>query len=326
MSDTTKDPMNDAVVELAPTPPGPVDYSPRAAAWARRRASFAAFARSVRADRIALGGLVVLAAFVVMAVVAPLISPPTGLSAVDSIGNPCMGPAELGLSTRHRPPRAIRAAQFVWGARVSLFVGFAATILTVGIGSFVGILSGFFGGWTDSVLMRLTDWFFVIPFLPLAIVLATILDRSLWNIVFVIGVTTWPSTARLVRAQVLSVKQRLYVDRARALGARRAHIVGRHILPNVAPLILANVTLAVPICILTETTLAFLGLADPNQTSWGKTLEEAFGAGAITRGAWWYYLPAGLGIVAVVLAFTLFGRALEEILDPRLRDRSGARR
>jgi peptide/nickel transport system permease protein len=326
MSDTTKDPMNDAVVELAPTPPGPVDYSPRAAAWARRRASFAAFARSVRADRIALGGLVVLAAFVVMAVVAPLISPPTGLSAVDSIGNPAWAPPswDFPLGTDHLG-RSV-AAQFVWGARVSLFVGFAATILTVGIGSFVGILSGFFGGWTDSVLMRLTDWFFVIPFLPLAIVLATILDRSLWNIVFVIGVTTWPSTARLVRAQVLSVKQRLYVDRARALGARRAHIVGRHILPNVAPLILANVTLAVPICILTETTLAFLGLADPNQTSWGKTLEEAFGAGAITRSAWWYYLPAGLGIVAVVLAFTLFGRALEEILDPRLRDRSGARR
>jgi peptide/nickel transport system permease protein len=277
--------------------------------------------RSVRADRIALGGLVVLGMFIVMAVIAPLISSRSGLSAVDSVGNPAwarpswdfpMGTDHLGRSV---------AAQFVWGARVSLFVGFAATVLTVGIGSLVGIVAGFFGGWTDSVMMRLTDWFLVIPFLPLAIVLATVLDRSLWNIVFVIGVTSWPATARLVRSQVLTVKQRLYVDRARALGARRTHIVSRHILPNVAPLILANVTLAVPISILTETTLAFLGLADPNQTSWGKTLEEAFGAGAISRNAWWYYLPAGLGIVAVVLAFTLFGRALEEILDPRLRDR-----
>ena len=136
-----------------------------------------------------------------------------------------------------------------------------------------------------------------------------------------IGVTSWPSTARLIRSQVLTVKTRLYVDRARALGASRPHIVARHILPNVAPLILANVTLAVPIAILTETTLAFLGLGDPTQISWGKTLEEAFGAGAIGRNAWWYHFPAGLGIVAVVLAFTLFGRALEEILDPRLRDR-----
>jgi peptide/nickel transport system permease protein len=280
----------------------------------------------VRNDRIALAGLVVLVAFIAMAVLAPLISSRSGLSAVDSIDNPAwarpsrdfpMGTDHLGRSV---------AAQFVWGARISLFVGFAATVLTVGIGSFVGLVSGFFGGWTDSVLMRLTDWFFVIPFLPLAIVLATILDRSIWNIVFVIGVTSWPSTARLVRAQVLTVKQRLYVDRARALGASSVHIVNRHILPNVAPLILANVTLAVPISILTETTLAFLGLSDPSQTSWGKTLEEAFGAGAISRSAWWYYLPAGIGIVAVVLAFTLFGRALEEILDPRLRERGGAGR
>jgi peptide/nickel transport system permease protein len=316
--------MSDAVLE--PTADEPVDYSPRAAAWARRRATFARLVRGVRSDRIALGGLIVLVGFVVMAIAAPLISPESGLSAVDSVGNPAwarpswdfpMGTDNLGRSV---------AAQFVWGSRVSLFVGFAATVLTVGIGSLVGIASGFFGGRADSILMRLTDWFFVIPFLPLAIVLATILDRSLWNIIFVIGVTTWPSTARLVRAQVLTVKQRLYVDRARALGASRAHIVGRHILPNVAPLILASVTLAVPISILTETTLAFLGLADPTQTSWGKTLEEAFGAGAISRNAWWYYLPAGLGIVAVVLAFTLFGRALEEILDPRLADRKAVGR
>jgi peptide/nickel transport system permease protein len=127
--------------------------------------------------------------------------------------------------------------------------------------------------------------------------------------------------ARLLRAQVLTVKERLYVDRAQALGAGGGHVLRRHVLPNVAPLILANTTLAVPIAILTETTLAFLGLGDPANPSWGKTLEESFEAGAITREAWWYYLPAGLGIVAVVLAFTLCARALEEILDPRLRER-----
>jgi peptide/nickel transport system permease protein len=143
-----------------------------------------------------------------------------------------------------------------------------------------------------------------------------------WNVILVIGLTSWTSTARLIRAQVLTVKQRLYVDRARALGASELHVVRRHLLPNVAPLILANTTLAVPVAILTETTLAFLGLGDPTRPSWGKTLEEAFQAGAIGRQAWWYYLPAGLGIVAVVLAFTLCGRALETILDPRLRSRS----
>jgi peptide/nickel transport system permease protein len=152
----------------------------------------------------------------------------------------------------------------------------------------------------------------------LAIVLASILGRSVWNIIFVIGVTSWPSTARLVRAQVLTVKQRLFVDRARSLGARGFHIVGRHILPNVSGLILANATLAVPISILTETTLSFLGLGDPSSASWGKTLEEAFANGAMTRNAWWYFLPAGIGILAVVLAFTLIGRTLEEIANPRL--------
>jgi peptide/nickel transport system permease protein len=204
---------------------------------------------------------------------------------------------------------------------VSLIVGLAATLLTIAIGSVIGITAGFFGGGVDTVLMRITDWFLVIPFLPLAIALAAVLDRSVWNAILVIGVTSWPATARLIRAQVLTVKRRLYVDRARSLGATRGYVVRRHILPNVAPLILANVTLAVPIAILTETTLSFLGLGDPTRASWGKTLEEAFTAGAITRHAWWYYWPAGLGIVCVVLAFTLFGRAMEEILDPRLRER-----
>jgi peptide/nickel transport system permease protein len=254
-----------------------------------------------------------------MAVLAPWISPEEGLRAVDSIDNPTwaspswefpFGTDNLGRSV---------AAQFVWGARVSLWVGLWATVLTIAIGSLVGIAAGFFGGWTDATLMRLTDWFLVIPFLPLAIVLASVLDRSLRNVILVIAITSWPGTARLVRAQVLTVKQRLYVDRARALGAGRVHVIRRHILPNVAPLILANLTLAVPISILTETTLAFLGLGDPTRASWGKTLEEAFSAGAITRNAWWYYLPAGAGIVIVVLAFTLVGRAVEEILDPRLR-------
>jgi peptide/nickel transport system permease protein len=119
---------------------------------------------------------------------------------------------------------------------------------------------------------------------------------------------------------VLTLKERLYVDRSRALGASDAHIMGRHILPNVAPLILANLTLTVPVAILSETTLAFLGLGDPSRASWGKMLQEGFEAGALTQEAWWYYVPPGLGIMLVVLAFTLVGQALEEVLDPRLRD------
>jgi peptide/nickel transport system permease protein len=116
------------------------------------------------------------------------------------------------------------------------------------------------------------------------------------------------------------VKERLYVDRSRALGASSSHLMGRHIMPNIAPLILANTTLTVPIAILSETTLSFLGLGDPTRPSWGKMLEEGFAAGALSQHAWWYYVPPGLGVMLVVLAFVLCGHALEEILDPRLRE------
>lgn len=285
----------------------------------RRAATLRVMGEFVR-SRPGTIGLIVLAVFVAMALAAPLLAPAHELNPVvaRAAGNPQWGsPSEfLPLGTDHL--RRSVWAQFVWGSRVSLFVGLAASVLTITIGSVVGIISGFFGGLVERGLMRLTEWFLVIPFLPLAIVLASILGRSVWNVIFVIGVTSWPATARLVRAQVLTVKERLFVDRARSLGAGPGHIVGRHILPNVSGLILANATLAVPISILTETTLSFLGLGDPSSASWGKTLEEAFVNGAITRNAWWYFLPAGLGILAVVLAFTLIGRTLEEIVDPRL--------
>ncbi len=285
----------------------------------RRRAVARVISRFAR-SRPGLTGLIVLAVFVAIALAAPLLAPAEQLNPViaRASGNPQWGrPGEfLPLGTDHL--RRSVWAQFVWGSRVSLFVGLAATVLTIAIGSTVGIVSGFVGGWTDRTLMRLTEWFLVIPFLPLAIVLASILGRSVWNVIFVIGVTSWPATARLVRAQVLTIKQRLFVDRARSLGAGKWHLIARHVLPNVSGLILATATLAVPISILTETTLSFLGLGDPASASWGKTLEEAFVNGAITRLAWWYFLPAGVGILLVVLAFTLIGRTLEEIADPRL--------
>jgi peptide/nickel transport system permease protein len=268
-------------------------------------------------------GVLVLLVFAVVALAAPLLASRTGLDPVASraAGAPQWGrPSEYGpMGTDHL--RRSVWAQFVWGSRVSLFVGLAATVITIALGSLIGIVSGFVGGRIDATLMRLTEWFLVIPFLPLAIVLASVLGRSIWNIIFVIGVTSWPSTARLVRAQVLTVKQRLFVDRSRSLGASGGHIVFRHIMPNVSGLILANATLAVPISILTETTLSFLGLGDPRRASWGKALVEAFENGAITRNAWWYFVPPGVGILLVVLAFTLIGQTLEQIADPRLAGR-----
>jgi len=289
-------------------------------AMQRRRATAGRVWRQFRVSRQGMIGLGVLAVFILMALAAPLLADVRELNPVFArqAGNPQWAPPSefAPLGTDHI--RRSVWAQFVWGSRVSLFVGLAATVLTILIGSVVGIVAGFVGGRLDAFMMRITEWFLVIPFLPLAIVLASVLGRSVWNIIFVIGITSWPSTARLVRAQVLTVKQRLFVDRARSLGASGPHIVAHHVLPNVSGLILANATLAVPISILTETTLSFLGLGDPSSASWGKTLEEAFVEGAVVRNAWWYFIPAGLGILIVVLAFTLIGRTLEEIANPRL--------
>lgn len=274
----------------------------------------------LRHDRLAMISLIVLVGFVVMAIITPWVSDRDDIRAINTADNPTWAsPSSQFILGTDYLGRSV-ALQIMWGSRVSLFVGLAATLLTIVIGTVIGLASGFFGGWTDAVLMRITDWFLVIPFLPTAIVLAAVLNRSLWTIVFVIGITSWPSTARLVRSQVLSVRSRLYVDRARALGAGRAHLVRRHILPNVTPLVMASTTLAVPISILTETTLSFLGLGDPTQVSWGFILNEAREKGAVDRGAWWYYMPPGVAIVMVVLAFTLLGRAMETVLDPRLRE------
>ncbi len=265
-------------------------------------------------------GLAVLGVAIVMALAAPLLADPAGLRAINATQNPTFAnPSEFGILGTDHLGRDV-ATQFVWGARISLFVGLAATVLAMVIGSSVGIAAGYFGGRVGGLLMRFTEWFLVIPFLPLAIVLAAVLGPSMGNIILVIGITSWAATARMVRAQVLSLRERGYVDRSRALGASDWHLMTHHILPNVAPLIVANTTLTVPVVILSEAVLSFLGLGDPTNPSWGKMLADAFEGGAVTREAWWYILPPGIGIMFVVLAFTLVGTALEEILNPRLRD------
>jgi peptide/nickel transport system permease protein len=294
--------------------------SARRIAWLRRRRALAGAWRGYRADRAGMIGLGILLLFVAMALAAPLLADESGLRAINATANePWAKPSEFGPLGTDSLGRSVWT-QFVWGSRISLLVGLAATVLAILIGTVVGVAAGFYGRRVGGVLMRLTEWFLVIPFLPLAIALAAVLGPSLQNIIIVIGITSWPSTARLLRAQVLTLKERLYVDRSRALGASDAHLMGRHILPNVSGLILANTTLTVPIAILSETTLSFLGLGDPSNASWGKMLEEAFTQGALTQQAWWYYVPPGVGIVLVVLAFTLIGHAIEEVLDPRLRE------
>jgi peptide/nickel transport system permease protein len=294
----------------------PEVLSARSITWARRRAAVARFTSQFRVSRSGMIGLVVLVVFVTVALAAPLLFPKTLLDVTQATGQPFEPPSlEFPLGTDDSGRSVL--ALVVWGARISLLVGFAATVLSMFIGTTVGIMSGHYRGLTGGALDRLTDWFLVIPYLPLAIVLATVLGRSLLNIIIVIGVTSWPGTARIIRAQTLSVSARPYLERSRALGASNRHQMTRHVLPNVMPLVLANTTLAVSISILSETTLSFLGLGDPYNVSWGSILEQGFNAGAISQGAWWYLGAPGVCVVLVVLAFNLIGRAIEEILDPR---------
>ena len=210
-------------------------------------------------------------------------------------------------------------SSLLYGARVSLLVGFSAAAIALVIGGLVGIVAGYRGGWLGSLLMRITDFFLVIPDLALQIVLVAIIGPSLGTIIFVIGALGWTTTARLVRSQTLTVRERKYVMRARAIGAGDVHILRRHILPAVLPLMLANMVLVISLAILSESTLAFLGLGDPTVISWGQMLNYAFGRGAVSAGAWWALLPPGFAIVWVVLGTTLLGTALEDALNPRLK-------
>lgn len=286
----------------------------------RRRAARSRAWRQFRQNRAGMAGLLVLTFFVLVALLAPLIAPAEGLQVTQATGGVLEAPSRefwLGTDANGRSVLTL----LIWGARISLFVGLMATLISMLIGTLVGLTSGYFGGWPGAVLFRLTEWFLVIPFLPLAIVLASVLGRSLINIVIVIGVTSWPGTALLIRSQVLSIKERAYIERSRALGAGHRHLIGRHLLPNVVPIVFANTTLTVAVAILSETTLSFLGLGDPTRVSWGSMLDDAYGVGAITTGSWWYFVPPGLCVVLVVLSFTLVGQALEAVLNPKLRER-----
>ncbi len=286
--------------------------------WARRARVARRFVRLYRQDRAGMAGMAILSFFVVLTLAAPLLfGPPPALGSADAALADPSWKYPLGTDEVARDVLALVA----YGSRISLFVGFVATFISVGIGTFVGILAGYNGGRVDALLMRTTDFFLVTPALVLAILLASVVGPSLLNVIVIIGFTSWPATARVIRSQTLSVKERAFVARARAYGAGASHLMLRHILPNVWSLIMASSTLTVATAIFLETTLAFLGLADPTATSWGTMMNRAFVAGAAGLGKWGYLFAPGLAVSLVIIAFAFVGRALERILNPRLVDR-----
>lgn len=263
-------------------------------------------------------GLVVLLIFVILAIFGPAFAKTSGqVQELDMLLLPPSSAHWLGTNDMGKDIFFL----LIEGTRVSMMVGVTATLMSMVIGAIIGIMAGYYGGGIDGILMRFTDIFLVIPWLPLMLVLAALLGSNIWTIIFVIGITSWAGTARIIRSQTLSCKERPYVERARAIGSGDYHIMTKHILPNVFPLIFANTVLVAAVAIISETTLSFLGMGDPNRASWGMMLHYAFETGATTLGAWWWLVPPGLCVVFVVLAFTYVGYALDEVFNPRLRRR-----
>jgi len=207
----------------------------------------------------------------------------------------------------------------IQGGRISLVVGFCATFVAMVLGGGIGIIAGYFGGGTDITLMRITDYFLVIPDVPLMIVLATLFGARLSIIIIVIGILLWTGTARIIRAEVKSLRERVYVKRATSLGSGNGRIIFRHILPQVGPLLIANTVLTVAIAIFDETALSFLGLGDPTAITWGKIIEFGFLRTAVSAGAWWAIVPAGICVALVIMGCYWLGQAIEDALNPRLK-------
>jgi len=263
-------------------------------------------------------GLAMLLVVVLVAVFGPWLAPYNPRERVEVTPDDVLAPPDaehwLGRDDAGKDVLSL----LIYGARVSLVVGFTASFMSMVIGTTVGLVAGYHGGRIGNLLMRFVDFLMVIPDLPLMLVIIAVMGRGLVNIILVIGLLGWTYTARLVRSQVLSVKERQFVLRARSVGAGHTHIVMRHIFPQVVPLIIAQAVLDISVAILAESSLAFLGLGDPTLISWGSMLNFAFER-AVSRQAWWFILPPGLAIVWISLSLILIGNTLDQIVNPRLR-------
>ncbi len=270
--------------------------------------------------KLSLGGLIIILFFVVLALLAPVIAGPYQ--------------SALNLAEKNLPPSAEHIlgtdgqgrdvwTLLVYGTQVDLIVGFAASLAAMLVGTSVGLVAGYYGRITDQVLSRITDFFLVIPWLPFVLVIVTLLEPSLQTIVFSIALVSWPTTARVIRSQVLSLKERQFIERAKAVGAGRAYIIRKHILPNVMPLVWAEAVLTISSAIFTEAFLSFFGLGPPGVQTWGVMVNYAYNQNAMISGQWWWFAPPGIFITTLVLGFAMLGYGIEDILNPALKRRGG---
>jgi len=211
-------------------------------------------------------------------------------------------------------------SQLVHGSQSALIVGISAAFVVVTVGTLVGLMAGYFGGLVDAILMRIADIALGMPLLPFVIVLAAFLGPSTWNVVAAMSLLLWPNSARIIRAQVLSLRERAYIEAARTAGSGHLRILFHHIAPNVLPLALLFGSIAVRWAILTEASVSFLGFADPDTTTWGFMLQDAYVSQALSRGLYNWFVPPGICVVLLVSAGFFISRSYEQFLFPRLRD------
>ena len=280
------------------------------------------FASVYRRSKPGLLGLAILLFFIFTAIFAPFLSPYNPYTRVDRPFRPPSNKYFLGTNDIGQDI----FSELIHGTRVSLTIGFLAALCTVVIGTLVGVVSGFLGGSVDEVLMRFTDVIMILPSIPLLILLMSIFGRqSYFIMILAISILGWTGTARMVRSSTLSIKERAYVEASKAIGAGEGHIILKHILPNVSPLIMATMIYQVAGAMMSEAGLSFLGLGDPGNKSWGMVLHYAQTSGGwyanMGYPAWWWIIPPGLLIALTITSLVLIGQTLEEIINPRLRRR-----
>lgn len=283
---------------------------------------FQALINHLKKEKAGTFGLILFCLFLIIALFAPLIAP---------YGPNDMHFNEAGKLKRLEPPSAQHwlgttwmgrdvFSQVVLGSRIAMLVGILSAVCVVFIGTNVGLISGYYGGKVDSIIMRIVDIIYGIPFLPFALILVAVMGPGVSNIIIAIVLITWRNTARVIRSQVLIIKGRAYIEAARISGAGNLRIMYRHIAPNVIPLSLVYVALSMGTGIMTEASLSFLGYGAPDVPSWGKILFECYNSQAMFI-AWWWMVPPGIAITLLVLSGFLVGRSYEEIANPRLRER-----
>jgi len=269
--------------------------------------------------KIGLSLLVMFALMAICSYIPPLINPMYNpMTGVDPDILGCTGPSWKHWLGTDFMGRDI-LSQLLAGARVAFMVGVSAAVMSVALGTAVGMTAGYMGKFADTVLMRLADMIMVMPTLLVVLLLAAVFGQlNIWTIVLIIALFRWPGVSRIIRGQTLTLKQRPFVEAAKVAGASHMRIIFRHIMPNVLPLAFLFMTFRVTSAIITEAALAFLGFGDPGTVSWGMMLQWVWKTGNMFQAPYWL-LPPGICISLITLSFYMLGRAMDEVLDPRLR-------